>query len=63
MAEIHDLVVAPEISAASECFTMERSLLASELRRVKDFAEMSENADFAYSELTEILSYYDLSLF
>ena len=63
MAEIHDLVVTPEISTASECFAMERSLLASELRRVKDFAEMSENADFAYSELSEILSYYDLSLF
>lgn len=63
IAEIHDLVVAPEISTASECFTMERSLLASELKRVKDFAEMSENADFAYSELSEILSYYDLSLF
>lgn len=63
MAEIHDLVVAPEISTASECYTMERSLLASELRRVKDFAEMSENADYAYSELSEILSYYDLSLF
>ena len=63
MAEIHDLVVAPEVSTALESFSMERSLLASELRRVKDFAEMSENADFAYSELSEILSYYDLSLF
>lgn len=63
MAEIHDLVVAPEINSASECFTMERSLLATELKRVKDFAEMSENADFAYDELSEILSYYDLSLF
>ena len=63
MAEIHDLVVAPEINSTSECFIMERSLLATELKRVKDFAEMSENADFAYNELSEILSYYDLSLF
>lgn len=63
MAVIHDLVVAPEINLTSECFAMERSLLAAELRRVKDFAEMSENASFAYSELSEILSYYDLSLF
>ena len=63
MAVIHDLVVVPEISSASESYTMERSLLATELKRVKDFAMMSENADFAYSELSEILSYYDLSLF
>lgn len=63
MAIIHDLVVAPEVSTAVESYSMERSLLASELRRVKDFAEMSENADFAYSALSDILSYYDLSLF
>ena len=63
MAVIHDLVVVPEVSSASESYAMERSLLATELRRVKDFAMMSENADFAYSELSEILSYYDLSLF
>ena len=63
MAVIHDLVVVPEISSASESYTMERSLLATELKRVKDFAMMSENADYAYSELSEILSYYDLSLF
>lgn len=62
-AVIHDLVVAPEINSASECFKMERSLLASELKRVRDFANMSENADYAYTELSEILSYYDLSLF
>ena len=63
MAIIHDLVIVPEISSASESYTMERSLLATELKRVKDFATMSENADFAYSELSEVLSYYDLSLF
>lgn len=63
MAEIHDLVVVPEISTNLESFNMERSLLASELRRVKDFAKMSENADYAYTELSDILSYYDLSLF
>lgn len=62
-AIIHDLVVVPEINSASECFKMERSLLASELKRVRDFANMSENADYAYTELSEILSYYDLSLF
>lgn len=42
---------------------MERSLLASELRRVRDFALLSENTDFAYEELHETLDYYELSLF
>lgn len=60
---IHDLVVVPEISSVSENFKMERSLLASELKRVRDFALMSENADFAYEELRSTLDYYDLSLF
>ena len=62
-AVIHDLVVVPYVSSVSENFKMERSLLASELKRVRDFAIMSENADYAYEELSEVLSYYDLSLF
>ncbi len=62
-AVIHDLVVVPEISSVSENFKMERSLLASELKRVRDFAQMSENADFAFEELKNVLDYYDLSLF
>ena len=32
-------------------------------KRVRDFATMSENSDFAYKELDEVLSYYELSLF
>lgn len=62
-AVIHDLVVAPEINSAMECYNMERSLLAGELKRVKDFALMSENADTAICELEEVLNYYDLSIF
>lgn len=62
-AEIHDLVVVPAVSSADECFAMERSLLGNELKRVRDFASMSENADYAYSELDSILQYYGLSLF
>lgn len=62
-AVIHDLVVVPEVASVSENFKMERSLLASELKRVRDFALMSENADFAYEELKSVLDYYDLSLF
>ena len=62
-AEIHDLVVAPVINNAEESFSMEKNLLRNELKRVRDFASMSENADFAYNELNEVLSYYGLSLF
>lgn len=63
MAIIHDLVVAPEISRGQENYNMERSLLKGELKRVRDFAVLSENADFAYAELEEILAYYNLPLF
>ena len=62
-AAIHDLVVAPVINNAEESFSMEKNLLRNELKRVRDFASMSENADFAYNELNEVLSYYGLSLF
>ena len=62
-AIIHDLVVAPEVNSAAENYKMERSLLSGEIRRVRDFARLSENADYAYNELEEILSYYNISLF
>ena len=63
LAIIHDLVVAPEISSGQENYNMERSLLRGELNRVRDFAVLSENADFAYTELEDILTYYNLPLF
>ena len=63
MAIIHDLVVAPEVSLGQENYNMERSLLKGELKRVRDFAVLSENADYAYKELEDILSYYNLPLF
>lgn len=62
-AIIHDMVVVPEINSAAESYRMERSLLMGEMRRVRDFSHLSENADFAYTELDEILSYYDISMF
>jgi superfamily II DNA or RNA helicase len=63
MAIIHDLVVVPEVSYMSDSYSMEQRMLKSELTRVRDFALLSENADYAYNELDEILSYYNLSLF
>lgn len=62
-AIIHDLVVAPEIGQDSSCYNMERSLLSGELKRVRDFALLSENADAAITELENILDYYKLSIF
>lgn len=63
LAIIHDLVVVPKINSAQANYNMERSLIKNELKRVRDFAILSENADFAYNELNEILSYYNISLF
>lgn len=62
-AIIHDLVVVPEVTTASESYNMERNLLKGELKRVRDFATLSENADYAYEKLETILSYYNLPLF
>ena len=42
---------------------MERNLLAGEIRRVKDFALLSENAYSSVQELDDILEYYNLSIF
>lgn len=62
-AYIHDLVVVPEVISASESYQMERNLLESELKRVRDFALMSENTDFTFQQLRHILEYYNLSIF
>ena len=63
MAIIHDLVVVPEVNSEQENYNMERNLLQGELKRVRDFAVLSENADFAYTELENVTSYYNLSIF
>ena len=60
---IHDLVVVPEVSTAAESFNMERNLLAGEIKRVRDFALLSENAHTSIQELDDILEYYNLSIF
>lgn len=63
MAEIHDLVVAPEICLSEETYNMERNLLATELKRVYNFSKLSENMDATIVELDAILKYYNLSIF
>lgn len=63
-AYLHDLIVAPAIDRSDEAsFNMERSLLRGELKRVCDFANLSENPTFAIRELEELTNYYHLSIF
>lgn len=59
---IHDLIVAPIINSAAENFNMERRLLEMEMKRVRDFASLSENADFTYTELDDITTYYNINI-
>lgn len=61
-AVIHDLVVAPLVDCETDSYRMERNLLATELRRVRDFAKLSENADRALVELDNLVSYYNLTI-
>ena len=61
-AVIHDLIVAPWISTAEDSYKMERKMLETELKRVRDFASLSENADYTYTELEDITSYYNLTV-
>ena len=63
MAVIHDLVVIPKVDAESSSFAIEKNLLSNELKRVKDFALLSENSIDSIKELDEVMSYYGLSIF
>lgn len=62
MAELHDLVVAPEVNPYSDCYRMEQSLLRGELARVTNFAQLSENPSYSEMELREVLDHYGLNL-
>ena len=61
-AIIHDLVVVPEILPGEECYNVERKLLEVELKRVKDFALLSENPNYALNELRTAMEYYKLTI-
>ena len=62
MAELHDLVVIPEVNPYSESYHMEQSLVRGEIERVKNFANLSENPSFSEMELREVLDHYSLTL-
>lgn len=62
-AYLHDLVVIPKITASSPSFRMEQMLLLNELKRVNNFAQLSENPSYALSELLDVMNYYGLNLY
>ena len=46
-----------------ECYALEKSLVQSELRRVRDFALLSENLNDTIRELNNVLNKYVISIF
>ena len=62
-AVIHDLIVAPLVNNGTDAYQVERNLIKSELKRVKDFASLSENPTETLMELTPILNHYNLNLY
>jgi superfamily II DNA or RNA helicase len=62
-AVIHDLIVIPDNVFDEECYTLEKCLVESELKRVRDFALLSENLNDTDNELQEVLNHYNLSIF
>ena len=63
MAEIHDLVVAPEVNPGSDSYRMEQALLKGELKRVKNFSLLSENPSFSQVELHSVMEHYGLNMY
>ena len=62
MAELHDLIVLPEVNPYSESYRMEQSLVRGELQRVKNFANLSENPSYSEIELRDVLDHYALTI-
>lgn len=62
-AVIHDLIVVPDNVFEGECYALEKSLVESEMRRVRDFAQLSENCSTSVRELDDILNTYEISFF
>ncbi|MGI6231622.1 MAG: DEAD/DEAH box helicase family protein [Prevotella sp.] len=63
MAVIHDLVVAPIINGSKLSINVERNLLRNELKRVQNFALLSDNSSDSFNELDDVIRYYGLSIF
>ena len=62
-AVIHDLVVIPGTNFDPECYELEKSLVSTEVKRVRDFALLSENCNDTLNTLDDVLNRYQISLF
>lgn len=62
-SELHDLVVIPKLQYGSDSYKLERSMLKTELLRVKNFALLAENPSYTELTLRHILDYYGLNLY
>ena len=59
---IYDMVVIPERSGQGSLFKIEQSEIEKELKRIRDFADLSENKHYTRELLDPILKYYQLNL-
>ena len=46
-----------------ECYELEKSLVSTEVKRVRDFALLSENCNDTLNILDDVLNRYQISLF
>ena len=61
-AVIHDLIVVPDY-ISEETFQLEKSLVLGELKRVREFALLSKNANESIKILDPYLQKYEISIF
>ena len=61
-AVIHDLVVIPGVNFDPECYELEKSLVLTEVKRVRDFALLSENCNDTLNILDDVLNRYQISI-
>lgn len=62
-AVIHDLVVIPGYIADEDTYELEKTLVGTEVKRVRDFALLSENCNDTLDVLDDVLTKYNLSIY
>ncbi len=62
-AVIHDLVVIPDNNFDPSCQEIEKKMVSNEIRRVRDFAVLSENCNDTLNVLDNILEQFQISLY
>ena len=62
-AIIHDLVVIPGYVSDEDTYELEKGLVGTEVKRVRDFAVLSENCNDTLAVLDDVLTRYNISLF